>query len=167
MPFLVHGMNADPYEAIVLCCAETREYLVNYARSLIYTTALGFPFLAAIRAVYELLTSGETEPVRLSFLWCIRIDILVPTCPPPIDTPSAFPADGDCCLESRSAGNGPLLRLAHFLSTNTGPAAAGRHLPAEGVHSAQNHAAYCPSGQGAGPGLLARGKYSRRDQWIG
>ena len=33
----------------MLCDPDTREYLINYARSLIYTTALGFPFLAAIR----------------------------------------------------------------------------------------------------------------------
>lgn len=49
--------------AMVLCGPETRDYLINYARSLIYTTALGFPFLASIRTAYELLSSGETVPV--------------------------------------------------------------------------------------------------------
>jgi 8-amino-7-oxononanoate synthase len=49
--------------AMVLCGPETRDYLINYARSLIYTTALGFPFLASIRTAYELLSSGETESV--------------------------------------------------------------------------------------------------------
>jgi 8-amino-7-oxononanoate synthase len=49
--------------AMVLCGPETRDYLINYARSLIYTTALGFPFLASIRAAYELLQNGETESV--------------------------------------------------------------------------------------------------------
>lgn len=48
---------------MVLCGPETRDYLINYARSLIYTTALGFPFLASIRTAYELLASGETESV--------------------------------------------------------------------------------------------------------
>ncbi|KAM0120003.1 hypothetical protein ACP6JC_003426 [Aspergillus fumigatus] len=38
------------------------DYLINYARSLIYTTAMGFPFLASIRAAYELLVEGQTEP---------------------------------------------------------------------------------------------------------
>lgn len=47
----------------MLCCPDTREYLINYARSLIYTTALGFPFLASIRTAYELLSEGETEEV--------------------------------------------------------------------------------------------------------
>lgn len=51
------------FSAIVLCCPDTREYLINYARSLIYTTALGFPFLASIRTAYELLSEGETEEV--------------------------------------------------------------------------------------------------------
>ena len=50
---------------MVLGGPETRDYLINYARSLIYTTALGFPFLAAIRTAYELLSSGETELVRI------------------------------------------------------------------------------------------------------
>jgi 8-amino-7-oxononanoate synthase len=54
----------DIYLAMVLCGPETRDYLINYARSLIYTTALGFPFLASIRAAYELLSSGETETVN-------------------------------------------------------------------------------------------------------
>jgi 8-amino-7-oxononanoate synthase len=48
---------------MVLCSTETRDYLINYARSLIYTTALGFPFLASIRTAYELLFLGETEQV--------------------------------------------------------------------------------------------------------
>lgn len=49
---------------MVLCGPETRDYLINYARSLIYTTALGYPFLASIRTSYELLSSGQTESVR-------------------------------------------------------------------------------------------------------
>jgi 8-amino-7-oxononanoate synthase len=49
--------------AIVLCCSDTRDYLINYARTLIYTTALGFPFLASIRSAYELLAGGETVQV--------------------------------------------------------------------------------------------------------
>lgn len=50
--------------AIVLCSPQVRDYLINYARSLIYTTALGYPFLASIRAAYEMLAEGETEPLR-------------------------------------------------------------------------------------------------------
>lgn len=62
--------NADNvlHVAMVLCGPETRDYLINYARSLIYTTALGFPHLASIRTAYELLSSGKTEPVGSSLI---------------------------------------------------------------------------------------------------
>jgi 8-amino-7-oxononanoate synthase len=35
-----------------------REYLINYARPLIFTTFMGFPLLAAIKTSYTLLTTG-------------------------------------------------------------------------------------------------------------
>ncbi|KAJ5179418.1 Pyridoxal phosphate-dependent transferase major region subdomain 2 [Penicillium capsulatum] len=57
------GKALASHGAMVLGGPEARDYLINYARSLIYTTALGFPFLAGIRTAYELLSSGETEPV--------------------------------------------------------------------------------------------------------
>lgn len=47
--------------AVVLCSQTTREYLINYARSLIYTTAMSFPSLASIRASYDFMISGKTE----------------------------------------------------------------------------------------------------------
>ncbi|KAJ5670549.1 8-amino-7-oxononanoate synthase [Penicillium maclennaniae] len=58
------GKALASHGAVVLCGSETRDYLINYARSLIYTTALGFPFLASIRTAYELLSSGETEQLQ-------------------------------------------------------------------------------------------------------
>ncbi|KAI2787271.1 hypothetical protein POX_f07634 [Penicillium oxalicum] len=58
------GKALASHGAMVLCGSETRDYLINYARSLIYTTALGFPFLASIRTAYELLSSGETDLLR-------------------------------------------------------------------------------------------------------
>lgn len=51
--------------AIVLCDPLTREYLINYARTLIYTTAMSHPTLIAIRCVYELMQQGKTQSVRL------------------------------------------------------------------------------------------------------
>ncbi|PNY23949.1 8-amino-7-oxononanoate synthase, partial [Tolypocladium capitatum] len=48
--------------AIVLCSPTTRAYLVNYARSFIYTTAMGFPLLAAIQTVYGHLDGGLAAP---------------------------------------------------------------------------------------------------------
>ncbi|KAH8885370.1 PLP-dependent transferase [Thozetella sp. PMI_491] len=50
---------------IVLCSQTTRSYLINYARSLIYTTAMAFTSLASIETVYEFLTAGRAEPLVL------------------------------------------------------------------------------------------------------
>lgn len=49
--------------AILLCSPLIREYLINYARPLIYTTFLSYPALAAIRASYTYLQCGKTEVV--------------------------------------------------------------------------------------------------------
>ncbi|QKX57163.1 uncharacterized protein TRUGW13939_04271 [Talaromyces rugulosus] len=50
--------------AIVLCTTLTREYLINYARTLIYTTAMASPTLVAIRVAYELMQQGKTQPFQ-------------------------------------------------------------------------------------------------------
>ncbi|KAL5339762.1 pyridoxal phosphate-dependent transferase [Aspergillus crustosus] len=76
------GKALASHGAIVLCCPDTRDYLINYARSLIYTTALGFPFLASIRAAYELLAEGKTEELQRKLAHLIlyfrtRLDTLV------------------------------------------------------------------------------------------
>ncbi|KAF7509341.1 hypothetical protein GJ744_008064 [Endocarpon pusillum] len=47
--------------AIILCTPLTRQYLINYARPLIYTTFMSFPALAAIKAVYTFMAQGRTE----------------------------------------------------------------------------------------------------------
>jgi 8-amino-7-oxononanoate synthase len=47
--------------AIILCTPLTRQYLINYARPLIYTTFMSFPALAGIKAVYSLMAEGQTE----------------------------------------------------------------------------------------------------------
>ncbi|OBT58389.1 hypothetical protein VE04_00765 [Pseudogymnoascus sp. 24MN13] len=44
--------------AIMLCSPLTREYLINYARPLIYTTFMSYPSLVAIRTVYDLMIDG-------------------------------------------------------------------------------------------------------------
>jgi len=49
--------------AIILCSETVKKYLINYARSLIYTTFMSFPNLAAIKASYSLLMDGATEPL--------------------------------------------------------------------------------------------------------
>lgn len=46
---------------ILLCSILVRQYLVNYARPMIYTTFMSYPALAAIRASYSFLMEGKTE----------------------------------------------------------------------------------------------------------
>ncbi|CZR61491.1 related to aminotransferase [Phialocephala subalpina] len=50
--------------AAILGSSLVREYLINYARPLIYTTAMSFPSLAAIKVVYSLMREGRTEALR-------------------------------------------------------------------------------------------------------
>ncbi|CAK1359100.1 unnamed protein product [Cercospora beticola] len=48
--------------AILLCSSEVlREYLINYARPMIYTTFMSYPNLAAIKASYGVLMSGQGD----------------------------------------------------------------------------------------------------------
>lgn len=58
------GKALASHGAVVLCSPLTREYLINYARSLIYTTALAYPSLVSIRTAYELLQKPEIDRLR-------------------------------------------------------------------------------------------------------
>ncbi|OTA83783.1 hypothetical protein M434DRAFT_83676 [Hypoxylon sp. CO27-5] len=49
---------------VVLCSSITRSYLINYARSLIYTTSMTFTSLISIDVVYDYLMSGQSKPLR-------------------------------------------------------------------------------------------------------
>lgn len=57
------GKALGCHGAIVLGSNALRSYLINFARSFIYTTALPFHSLAAIRCAYELLAADD-EPVN-------------------------------------------------------------------------------------------------------
>ncbi|KAI8211331.1 8-amino-7-oxononanoate synthase [Colletotrichum sp. SAR 10_76] len=56
--------------SIVLCSQITRSYLINYARSLIYTTAMPFTALASIQTAYNFIMDGRSEPL-LRHLWSL------------------------------------------------------------------------------------------------
>ncbi|XDG09182.1 hypothetical protein ABKA04_008797 [Annulohypoxylon sp. FPYF3050] len=47
--------------AVILGCESVRLTILNFARSVIYTTAPSFPAVAAIRSAYNLLKSGATQ----------------------------------------------------------------------------------------------------------
>lgn len=57
--------------AILLCSPLIRQYLINYARPLIYTTFLSYPALAAIRASYTYLQGGKTDPVSATLVFSL------------------------------------------------------------------------------------------------
>ncbi|KAI0204335.1 PLP-dependent transferase [Astrocystis sublimbata] len=48
----------------ILCSSSARLYLINYARTLIYTTAMSFPSLASIDCVYDYMILGEAGEHR-------------------------------------------------------------------------------------------------------
>lgn len=55
------GKALGCHGAIILGSEELKTYLINFARSFIYTTALPFHSLVAIKFAYELLTSSENQ----------------------------------------------------------------------------------------------------------
>ncbi|SPO01558.1 related to LCB2 - serine C-palmitoyltransferase subunit [Cephalotrichum gorgonifer] len=58
------GKAMGSYGAIMLCSAITREYLINYARPLIYTTAMPLSCLASIKVAYDFLASNQADDLR-------------------------------------------------------------------------------------------------------
>ncbi|KAH3905856.1 hypothetical protein HBH56_214480 [Parastagonospora nodorum] len=52
--------------AIILGSHTLREYLINYARPLIYTTFMAYPALVAIRSSYTLLQTGQTVTLQVN-----------------------------------------------------------------------------------------------------
>ncbi|CCX04345.1 8-amino-7-oxononanoate synthase [Pyronema domesticum] len=58
------GKSLASNGAIILCDPLVREYLINYARTLIFTTALGFPALASVKAAFAMLERGDTVPLQ-------------------------------------------------------------------------------------------------------
>lgn len=50
--------------AAVLGSETLRQYLINYARPLIYSTFMSFNSLASIKCAYDILENGETVPIQ-------------------------------------------------------------------------------------------------------
>jgi 8-amino-7-oxononanoate synthase len=53
--------------AVILTDEITRDYLLNYARSLIYTTSLSYANIIAIDCSFDFLENGVAEQVRIAF----------------------------------------------------------------------------------------------------
>lgn len=58
------GKALSAHGSIICADSVTRQYLLNYARPLIYSTFMPYYGLAGIRASYRLLESGYTEPLQ-------------------------------------------------------------------------------------------------------
>ncbi|CEI87329.1 hypothetical protein G6F70_004000 [Rhizopus microsporus] len=58
------GKALASHGAAVLGSGVLREYLINYARPLIYSTFMPFNCLASIKCAYDMLESGQTAPIQ-------------------------------------------------------------------------------------------------------
>lgn len=63
--YLEMCVNIDLFHvAIVLCSSITRAYLINYARTFIYTTAMGPPGLLSIQVAHQFVASSHADILR-------------------------------------------------------------------------------------------------------
>ena len=58
---------------VVLCSEVVREYLLNYARTLIYTTSMSYPSLVALDVVYGCVASGQAEEKRRQLMSLVEL----------------------------------------------------------------------------------------------
>lgn len=155
---------------MVLCGPETRDYLINYARSLIYTTALGFPFLASIRAAYELLSSGETESVSRSPLHTLNIPttnwVTVTTPASGVDPPSPTTARWPPYISISHVRSRPFPHISHYLPSHIAATATGESLPGKRIHCSSDYATDDSRGKGTGARLYACRKHRGGDRWF-
>ncbi len=56
----------------ILCSSIARLYLINYARTLIYTTAMSFPSLASISVAYDYMMTGKADKRRTQLKMLIQ-----------------------------------------------------------------------------------------------
>ncbi|KAI8138926.1 pyridoxal phosphate-dependent transferase [Fennellomyces sp. T-0311] len=105
------GKSLASNGAAILGSTILRNYLINYARPLIYSTFMSFGSLASIKSAYDILESGETQPIQQhlhnitrQFRDTIRL---------PIGTllPSSSPIQGIVLN-----GNAPVRALAGYLN---------------------------------------------------
>ncbi|CAK7199411.1 hypothetical protein SEUCBS139899_002091 [Sporothrix eucalyptigena] len=71
---IVDEAHSTGVYAIILCSPLVKEYLINYARPLIYTTFMSYPSLVAIRTVYDFMMEGKTMEAA-AHLWKLQWDV--------------------------------------------------------------------------------------------
>jgi len=85
----------------ILCSSIARLYLINYARTLIYTTAMSFPSLASINAAYDYIIDGKAEKSQR------RLQRLIQHCHAKLR-----------CLQERFSPTATELAIPHGLSSS-------------------------------------------------
>ena len=156
--------------AIALCSPLTKEYLLNYARPLIFTTAPGLPTLVLIRTAYEVMACGGTEQVGSHLLPpslpCLPSPILTIK-PAPIPTPAAhlfspeqIPPHLPCIPKFKfNPRNPPSHLIPNLRPDHALPAGSCSSLPGPGPRRAGNYGSYCARRHRASPRVLACGKH--------
>ncbi len=67
--------------AVILTSELIRDYLLNYARSLIYTTALSYAQIISVDCSFDLLEDGTAKRVRRILLRMITHPDVLPSFP--------------------------------------------------------------------------------------
>jgi 8-amino-7-oxononanoate synthase len=98
------GKGLGVYGAVVLGSSILREYLINFSKMFVYTTALPFPALAAIKCAYEMLPGLKKERSHLIHLVNHFRKTFKSNCAAPIQPISV-------------AGNAGGLRFSQFLAS--------------------------------------------------
>lgn len=144
----------------MLCSPLTREYLINYARPLIYTTFMSYPSLVAIRTVYDLMIDGGTVAVRSPFaLISPTLTHTYPACSAYVGASIAPPRSPPCPLTTTLASlpmyPTAMSGISYFLAAHTSAARFGEGVPSGGVHGASHSSTDGAGGRGESQGLFA------------
>lgn len=106
------GKALGCHGAIVLGGANLREYLVNFARSFIYTTAAPVHQLAAIRSAYQMLANADGQTRQLK----VNIDLFRSSLS---DQARTFLVNSESAIQCLIvSGNGRARALANHLQSN-------------------------------------------------
>ena len=168
--------------AIILCAPVTREFLINYARPLIYTTFMSFPALVAIRVAYNFMIEGNTEPVRCppsnlqphsypnpcrsipAYTLVVQAHRPPPRpnnapAPPPPNPSPTNPASHHHLSDTTPHTPTSSASIPHLLSHHSPPTQPGEILPRRRVHGPARRAAYGSGREPAGASVFACGEY--------
>ncbi|KAI8986430.1 pyridoxal phosphate-dependent transferase [Pilobolus umbonatus] len=97
--------------AAVLGSNILRNYLINYARPLIYSTFMPYNSLASIKCAYDLLESGKSVPLQNHLTELIQFFRSTISLPADMLLPSSTPIQGIVLN-----GNEPVRKLARYLN---------------------------------------------------